>query len=69
MKGGPGYLGVLSGDGSHWLNNNTLEANGHAQGVANANVSGDSVRLVLQTSDASSDNTQFTINKVEYALQ
>lgn len=69
VEGGPGYFGVLTGDSSRWLANNTLEANAENQGEINLDVSDDYVRLVLQTSDQSTVDTRFTINEIKYRVE
>lgn len=68
VQGGPGYIGVLKGDGSSWLGNFPLEADRRSTGEQTVPVSGD-VQIVLQTNQGSPANTTFTLHNVQYALQ
>jgi len=69
LQGGPGFIGVLAGDGSRWLNNFDLPANQRSQGDALVPLSGDAVRIVIQTGPTSARDSRFTVHSVEYALQ
>jgi len=69
LQGGPGFIGVLAGDGSRWLNNFDLPANQRSQGDAAIAVNGDTVRIVIQTAPTSAANTTFTVHSAEYLLQ
>lgn len=69
VEGGPGYFGVLTGDSSQWLANNTLDANASSRGEISLDVSEDYLRIVIQTSEESAPNTRFAINEIIYTLE
>jgi hypothetical protein len=67
-SGGPGYIGVLAGDGSRWLGNFYLAADSQSANTVSVPVSGDEVQIVIQTDRQAANNSTFTLNNVEYAL-
>lgn len=70
VQGGPGFIGVLKGDGSSWLNNFDLPANQRSQGETQIAIPGDeTVQIVIQTANAAPDVTTFTVHSAQYSLQ
>jgi hypothetical protein len=65
--GGPGFIGVLMGDGSRWLGNFELATDAQSSNTVDVPVSGDEVRVVIQNGRDSTPGS-FTLNNVEFAV-
>jgi hypothetical protein len=69
LQGGPGYIGLLSGDKTRWLDNVTLPANETSKGEVSVQTGKEQVYVVLQTSAETTPGTVFVVSDVSLAYQ
>lgn len=69
LTGGPGYIGILSGDRQRWLDNVRIRPDQLKKGEITAATDGGPVSVIIQTDDTTVPGTVFTVNDVSVAYK
>lgn len=69
LTGGPGFIGVLSGDETRWLGNFELAPDQRNTRTVSVPIEGNAVLIVIQTAQGQRPGTAFAIHNVTYQAQ